>query len=89
MLVYATLIMRMNFSLYVNLQIRRDKIQFPSTKGFVDIAERLLFNLFGTSTTSQITESAYKIILFLIAADCFSFAIVTEVYCIRFLRILG
>ena len=81
MSVYATLIMRMNFSLYVNLQIRRDKIQFPSTKGFVDIAERLLFNLFGTSTTSQITESACKIVFFfLIAADCFSFVIITEVY---------
>ena len=81
--------MPMNFSPYPNLQIRRDKISICSTKGFVNIADRFLFNLFGTSTASQIIESACKIALFLIAADCFSFAIVTEVYCMRCLRILG
>ena len=69
------------------LQIRRDKIPIHSNKGFDDIAERFLFNLFDTSTISQITESACKIVLFLIAADCFSFAVVAEVYCMRFLRI--
>ena len=60
-----------------------------STKGFEDIPEMFLFNLFDTSTTSQIIESACKVVLFLIAADCFSFVIVTEVYCMRFLRIAG
>ena len=58
------------------LQIRRDKIPIHSTKDFEDIAERLLFNLFDISTTSQITESACKIVLSLIAADCFLFVIV-------------
>ena len=81
--------MSMNFSPYPNLQIRRNKIPIRSTKGCVDIAERFLFNLFGTSTASQIIESACKIAFFLIAADCFSFAIVTEVYYMRCLRILG
>ena len=77
------------FSVSKLLQIRRYKIPIHSTKGFEDIAERFLFNLFDTSTISQITESACKIVLFLIAADCFSFVIVTEVYCMQFLRILG
>ena len=69
--------------------MRRDKIPIHSTKDFEDIAERLLFNLFDISTTSKIIGNACKIVLFLIAADCFSFVIVTEVYCIQFLRILG
>ena len=77
------------FSISKLLQIRRDKIPIHSTKGFEDIAERFLFNLFDTSTISQIIESACKIVLLLIAADCFSFVIVAEVYCIQFLRILG
>ena len=51
-----------------------------STKDFVDIAKRFLFNLFDTST-SQIIEIACKIVLFLIGADCFSSIIITEVYC--------
>ena len=71
------------------MQIRRDKIPINSAKDFEVIAERLLFNLFDTSTTSQIIESACKVVLFLIAADSFSFAIVTEVYRMRFLRIVG
>ena len=72
-----------------HLQIRRDKIAIHSTKDFENIAERLLFNLLAISTTSQIIESACKTVLLLIAADCFSFVIVTEVYCMPFLRILG
>ena len=59
-----------------------------STKDLEDIAERLLFNLFDISAASHLTESACKIVLFLMVADCFSFVIVTEVYCKRFLRIL-
>ena len=70
------------------MPIRRDKIPIPSTKDFEDIAERLLFNLFDISTASQIIESACKIVLLLIAADRFSFVIVTKVYYMRFLRIL-
>ena len=60
-----------------------------STNGFEDISEIFLFNLFDTSTTSQIIESACKKVLFLMAVDCFSFVIVTEVYCMQFLRTLG
>ena len=71
--------------------MRRDKIPIHPTKDFEDITERPLFSLFDILTTSQIIESACKIVLFLIVvdADCFSFVIVTEVYCMRFLRILG
>ena len=71
------------------MQIRRDKIPINFTKYFEDISERLLFNLFDISTASQIIESACEIVLFFIAADYFSFVAVTEVYCMRFLRILG
>ena len=78
----------MNLTPYPNF-CKRDKIPIHSTKDFEDIAERHLFNLFDISTTSQIIESACKVILFLIVADCFSFVIVTEVYYMRFLRILG
>ena len=89
MLVYATLIMRMNLTPYPNFcKSEEIKSQYTLPKTY-EIAERLLFNLFDISTTSQIIESACKIVLFLIVADCFSFAIVTEVYCMRFLRILG
>ena len=69
--------------------MRRDKISIHSTKDFEDITERLLLNSFDILTRSQIIESACKIVLFLIAADCFSFVIVTEVYCMGFLRVLG
>ena len=67
----------MNLTPYPNFY----KILINSTKDFEDITETLLFNLFDILTTSQIIESACKIVLFLIAADCFSFVIVTEVYC--------
>ena len=90
MSVYATLIRRMKFfTISKLLQIRRDKIPIHSTKGFQDFAESFLFNLFDTSTISQMIESACKIVLVLKAADCFSFVTVGEVYCMRFLRILG
>ena len=46
---------------------RKDKIPIHSIKGFEDITERFLFSLFDTSTTSQIIESVYKIVLLLIA----------------------
>ena len=90
MLVYATLMKQMNFSPYPNF-CKTEKTKFPihSTKDFYDITERLSFSLFGTLTTSQITESVCKIVLFLIAADYFSVIIVTEAFCMPFLRILG
>ena len=61
----------MNFAPYPNLQDRKDKILIHSTIDFDDITERFLFSLFDTSTTSQIIESVCKIVLSLIAADCF------------------
>ena len=59
---------------------RKDKIPIHSIKGFEDITDRFLFSLFDTSTTSQIIESVCKIVLLLIAADCFSVIIVIEVF---------
>ena len=89
MLVYATLNHTNEFfSISKLLQYRRDKIPIHSTKDFEDITERLLFSLFDTSNKSQIIEIICKIILFLIAAECFSVIIVTEVFCMRFLRIV-
>ena len=89
MLVYATLIIQINFAPYPDLQDRKDKIPIHSTIDFDDITERFLFSLFDTSTTSQIIEIVCKIVLFLIAVHCFSLIIVTEVFCMQFLRIVG
>ena len=89
MLVYATLIIQMNFAPYPNLQDGKDKIPIYSTIDFDNITERFLFSSFDTSTTSQIIECVCIIVLFLIAADCFSLIIVTEVFFMRFLRIVG
>ena len=72
MLVYAALIIQMEiFSISKLLLDKKDKIPIHSTKDFDDITERFLFSLFDISTTSQIIESVYKIVLFLIAVDCF------------------
>ena len=79
----------MNFAPYPNLQDRKDKIPIYSTIDFEDITERFFFSLFDTLTTSQIIESVCIVVLFLIAADCFSVIIVTEVFFMRFLRIVG
>ena len=90
MLVYATLMVRMNFFFISKfLQNRKGKIPIHSANGFEDITERFLFSLFDTSAASQILESVCKIVLFLTAADFFSVIIVTEVFCMRFLRIVG
>ena len=77
------------FSIFKLLQDRKDKMPIHSTKDFGDITKKFLFRLFDTSTTSQIIESASKIVLFLIAADCFSVIIVTEIFCMGFLKIVG
>ena len=74
----------MNFAPYPNLQDGKDKIPIYSTIDFDDITERFLFSLFDTSTTPQIIERVCKIVLFLIAADCFSVIIVTEVFWMQF-----
>ena len=87
MLVYATLIIQMNFAPYPNLQDGKDKIPIYSTIDFDDITERFLFSLFDTSTTSQIIGLCI-IVLFLIEADCFSVIIVTEVFFMQFLKIV-
>ena len=68
---------------------------FNHTNEFCSISRLLqdrkdsLFSLFETSTTSQIIESVCKISLFLIAGDCFSVIIVTEIFFMQFLRIVG
>ena len=77
------------FPIFKLLQNRKDKIPIHSTKGLEDITERFLFSLFDTSATSQIIESVDKIVLCLIAPDGFSLFIVTEVFCMQFLRIEG
>ena len=47
-----------------------------------DIAERFLFSLFDTSIMSRIVERVCKTVLFLIAADCFSPIVVSNVFAI-------
>ena len=89
MLVYATLIVRMNFSPYPAF-CKTEKAKAQSTRPKASsIFQRFLFSLFDTSTTSQIIEGVCKIVLILTAANCFSVIIVTEVFCMRFLRIVG
>ena len=81
MSVYATLIMRMNLTPYPNF-CKSEEIKSQST---LPKTLRILQRGFNSIyLTYQL-----HIVLFLIAADCFSFVIVTEVYCIQFLRILG
>ena len=63
------------------MQSRKDKINSN------DITERFLFSLFATSVMSQIAEGACKIIPLLIASDWCYAIIVSNVSCIRFLRI--
>ena len=63
------------------LQSRKNKINSK------DITERFLFSLFDRSIMSQIVERVCKIILFLMTSDWFSLIIVSNVSCIRFLRI--
>ena len=82
-LVHATLIMGMNLSPYPN-ELRQSRKDKTNSK---DITERLLFSFFDTSIMSQIVERRCKFILFLIASDWFSPIIVSNVFCIRFLRI--
>ena len=82
----------MNLSPYPNF-CKAEKIKSQSTlsKAFgksKDIVERFLFSLFDTSIMSRIVERVYKIVLFLIAADWFSNIIVSNIFCIWFLRIV-
>ena len=63
------------------MQSRKDKINSN------DITEGFLFSLFDTSIMSQIAEGVCKFIPLLITSDWCYAIIVSNVSCIRFLRI--
>ena len=79
-------------SVSVLLQSSKDKTPINSINGFEKIktyyTEKFLFSLFETSIMSRMVERVCKIVLILTAADWFSPIILTNVYCIRFIRIV-